>query len=197
MPCSCIAHSHLMHTPLLLLSCRGLYLVFSSLTCDVYFILCRILFLRCFVFCLSFISHSWCTLYASYPCSCLHFFHHSFFLVYLSIPDKKEESLVISIWLLCTFLGGEILSLVHIDKGRNFIVKMHIPRRRRHLFIRKPCSILFVFLFYLWCFEVLLVFMLCCSYHIVFICWTCIHSLCLVLYWLHVRMIICFAKWSL
>ena len=52
---SCIAHSHLMHTPLLPLPCLGLYLVSSSLACHVYFILCSIVFLSCFVFCLTFI----------------------------------------------------------------------------------------------------------------------------------------------
>ena len=62
---SCIAHSHLMHTPLLPLPCLGLYLVFSFLECHVYFMFCSILFLRCFAFCLSIISHSSCTSHAS------------------------------------------------------------------------------------------------------------------------------------
>ena len=48
---SCIAHSHLLHTPLLPLSCIGLYLVSSSQ--HVMFTLCFVAF--CFVFCLSFI----------------------------------------------------------------------------------------------------------------------------------------------
>ena len=59
---SCIAHSHLLHTPLLPLSCIGLYLVSSSQ--HVMFTLCFIAF--CFAFCLSFISHSSCTLHASF-----------------------------------------------------------------------------------------------------------------------------------
>ena len=36
------------------LSCLGLYLISSSLAYRVFFILCSILFLRCFIFCLSF-----------------------------------------------------------------------------------------------------------------------------------------------
>ena len=58
MLCSCIAHSHLLHTPLLLLPCLSLYHISSSLACHVYFMLCSIVFLRCFVFCLSFIFSS-------------------------------------------------------------------------------------------------------------------------------------------
>ena len=57
---SCITHSHLLHTPLLPLSCIGLYLVFSSQY--VMFTLCFVAF--CFVlrlsFIFSFISHPSC-----------------------------------------------------------------------------------------------------------------------------------------
>ena len=42
MLCSRIEHSNLLHTPLLAMSCLGLYLVFSSSTCHVYFILSSI-----------------------------------------------------------------------------------------------------------------------------------------------------------
>ena len=35
--------------------------------------------------------------------------------------------------------------------------------------------------------------MLCCSHRIVFMCWTCIYPYVIMLYWLHVQMIICFA----
>ena len=56
---------------------------------------------------------------------------------------------------------------------------------------------MFVFLLSLWCFELLLVSMLCCYHNMVFMCWTYIHPLCLFLYWLHIWMIIFFAKWSL
>ena len=59
----CIAHNHLLHTPLLPLSCIGLYLVSSSW--HVMFTLCFVAF--CFVFCLSFISHSSCTPHAPLP----------------------------------------------------------------------------------------------------------------------------------
>ena len=55
-------HSHFLHTPLLPLSCISLYLVSSSQ--HVIFTLCFIAF--CFVFCLSFISHSSCTPHAAF-----------------------------------------------------------------------------------------------------------------------------------
>ena len=34
---------------------------------------------------------------------------------------------------------------------------------------------------------------LCCSHRIVFMCWTCIYPYVIMLYWLHVWIIICFA----
>ena len=85
--CSCIAHNHLLHTPLLPLPCLGLYLVSSSLACHVYFILCNIMFLRCFVFCLSFIFS-----FILYP-SCIFILVHIFF----SFPR--------SFWPLCLFVS--------------------------------------------------------------------------------------------
>ena len=85
--CSCIAHNHLLHTPLLPLPCLGLYLVSSSLACHVYFILCNIVFLRCFVFCLSFIFS-----FILYP-SCIFILVHIFF----SFPR--------SFWPLCLFVS--------------------------------------------------------------------------------------------
>ena len=39
------------------------------------------------------------------------------------------------------------------------------------------------FLVALWCFELLLVFMFCCSHHIVFVCWTCIHPYAIMFFW--------------
>ena len=121
---SCIAHSHLLHTPLLLLSCIGLYLVSSSQ--HVTFTLCFISF--CFVFCLSFIfsfiMHPLCiiTIVRTFI-SCLHFsltlclfmtkrgvvfsreytgeflsFLHSF----CAYPQGEK------FYFSCTFVGGEI-----------------------------------------------------------------------------------------
>ena len=77
---------------------------------------------------------------------------------------------------------------------------MNILRGKRHLYEKTLfCLVLpdACFLIVLWCFKLHLVSMLCCSHRIVFICWTCIHPYATVLYWLHVRMIICFAMWSL
>ena len=80
---------------------------------------------------------------------------------------------------------------------------MHILRGRRHCVNKKIlfclCFFMFFFFFWftLWCFELCLVSMLCCSHCIVFVCWTYIHPYAIVLHWIHVRMIICFAMWSL
>ena len=89
---------------------------------------------------------------------------------------------------LCTFVEGESYRGDAYTKGE------------KTCFMRKPCCLVLpyaCFLVALWCCELLLVSMFYCSHRIVFMCWTCIHFYAIVLYWLHVRMIICFAIWSL
>ena len=194
MPCSCIAHMHRLHTP-----CHPYHVMFyfmllhhfdliASLACHVYFMLCSILFLRWFVLCLSFISHSSCTPYSS-----LSLILSSSFALLLLGPFvyswKKWKEY-------CHFY----MTLVHILRGRNFIGDMHIPRERGHLFLRKPCFVLFyimfVFLFFFMVLELVLVSMLCYSHRIVFV--LDMHNpYTIVLYWLYVHMIICFDMWSL
>ena len=137
MHCSCIALSHLLHTPLLPLSCIGLDLAFSSQL--VMSTLCSVTFY--FVFDLSFIFS-----FISHP-SCIIIIVRSF----ISCPRFSLT--------LCLFLTkrGRVYSreytgvfchfymtLVHILRGRNsishahlqgeryFIGEMHIPRGRRH-----------------------------------------------------------------
>ena len=179
MPCSCIAHSHLMHKPLLPLLGLGLYLVFSSLTCHVYFILCSILFLRCFAFCFHFISNSCCTIHAS-----LSLFIFSF----ISFPHSS--------WPFCLFMSkrGRVYWRVHQrvywthehSQGEKFHREDAYTRGEKTYFYKKTLFFffyfMFVFLLSLWCFELLLVSILCCSHHIVFMCWTSIHPYAIVLY---------------
>ena len=93
---SCIAHSHLLHTSLLPLSCIGLYLIASSQ--HVMFTLYFIAF--CFVLGLSFIfsfilhfSYIIAPLMHHYHCSYLYLLP-SFLLDPLSIPSKKGESIL-------------------------------------------------------------------------------------------------------
>ena len=117
MYCSCIAHSHLMHTPLLPLPCLGLYIVSSSLACHVYFMLCSIDFLSCFVFCLSFIFS-----FILYPHALLSLFISSFLSLILLDPFVYS----------CPYTK-ESIGLMHIRRGRNSIGEMHIPRERRHI----------------------------------------------------------------
>ena len=121
---SYIAYCHLLHTPLLPLSCIGLYLVSSSQ--HVMLALCFVASYYVLCFELHFLIHLAPLMHHS-PFSFLHLLP-SFLLdpfVYQCQKGGKytleciPKSFVISIWLLCTPLGGEILFLVHICSGRN------------------------------------------------------------------------------
>ena len=184
------------------LSCLGIYHVSSSLTCYVYFMLCSIFFKDVFVFHLSFIFS-----FILHP-SCIIFYPCSFSLLLL-------DSFVYS-WQ----KGGEYTGVfrhlhmthVHILRGRNSISYTFVrgeshkgdtyTKGEKTYFLENLVLFCFVlyyafFLIVLWCFELHLSSMLCCSHRIMFMCWTCIYLYAIVLYWLHVRMIICFAMWSL
>ena len=134
-------------------------------------------------------SHLSCTPHVSYPCSYLLFFPF-FLLIHLSIHDKKEESILESIpkWIVI------FMTHMHILKGRNSIGKMHIPKGRRHFFSGKPCFVCFTLClfscFSIWCFELCLVSLLCCS-HI---------ALCLCVGHAYILMLLCFIgcmfRWS-
>ena len=97
---------------------------FFILAYHVYLMLCNILFCLLFELHFSFILHP----------SCIFILVHIFIscprfslILFLFVLKKGEsillssipKSFVISIWLLCTFLGGEILFLVHICRGRD------------------------------------------------------------------------------
>ena len=134
--CLCIAHSHLLHTLLLALSCLGLYLVSSSLACHVllYALLHCVFKVFCFLFDLHFLNNL-APFMHHYPCSYF-FFFPSFLLIHLSISDKKEESIlecIVISYNSCAHSQREKFYLVHICRGRNSIEEMHIPRGRRHL----------------------------------------------------------------
>ena len=145
---SCIAHSHLLHTPLLPLSWIGLYLVSSSQ--HVMFTLCFVAL--CFVLGLSFIFSF--ILHPSYiisiVCSIiscpLFFLTLCLFLTKRGRVYSREYTRVF-----CHFF----MTLVHIFKGRNSIShahlqgerysigEMHIPRGRRHCVNQKTLFCLF------------------------------------------------------
>ena len=105
-----------------------------------------------------------------------------------------------SSWLMCTFLGrGNSTSCTFVG-GESHRRDVYTKGEKTFFFfLRKPSFVLLYacFLVVLWCFELCLVSMFCFSHHIVFMCWTYVHPYAIVLYWLHVRMIICFAIWSL
>ena len=121
---SCIAHSHLLHTPLLPLSCIGLYLVSSSQ--HVMFILCFVAL--CFVlglsFIFSFISHPSCiiSIVRSFI-SCPHFsltlclfltkwgkvYSREYTEGFLSfLCDSCVHPLREKLYFSCTFIGREL-----------------------------------------------------------------------------------------
>ena len=108
--------------------------------------------------------------------------YHHFYMTHVHIFRGRNSTL-------CTFVGGES------PRGEAYTKGEKIYFYEKTLF----CLVLpyAFFLITLWCFELHLVSMLCCSHRIVFMCWTCIHPYVIVLYWLHVQMIICFAIWSL
>ena len=103
---------------------------------------------------------------------------------------------------------------VHILRKRNStsctsVGEMNILRERRH-FLEILVLLYACFLVVLWCFELCLVSMLCCSHRIVVMCWTCIHPyaclddylLCYAiivvisiwLFWCMIKLLICFTS---
>ena len=87
---SCIAHSHLLHTLLLPLSCIGLYLVSSSQLVMFTFCFVAFYFVLCLSFILSFILHPLYIIFIVRTfISCPHFS-----LTLLSIRVKKVESIL-------------------------------------------------------------------------------------------------------
>ena len=144
------------------MSCLGLHLVPSSLACYVYFMFCSI-FLNVFVFRLnfifSFILHLLCIIF--YPCSYLLFFP-SFLLFHMSLCDKDGESIpksisvcfVISIWLMCTFLGEKFYPCTFVG-GESHKGDVYTRGEKTFLF-KKTLLCLFYSLFvFLFCFMVL------------------------------------------
>ena len=150
------------------------YHVPSSLICHVYFILCNIVSLRCFIFLLSFIFS-----FILHPSCILSLFISSF----LSLLPLDS---VIYSW-----QKGGAYTREYIEVYRHFymthvyihrekaIGEMHIPRGRRYFFDEKTLFLFVLpyacFLIALWCFELHLVSMLCCSHRIMFMYWTYIH----------------------
>ena len=92
--------------------------------------------------------------------------HHHFYMTHMHILRGRNSTL-------CTFVKGESYRGDAYTKGE------------KTCFMRKSCCLVLpyaCFLVALWYFELLLVSILYCSHHIVFICWTCIHLYAIVLY---------------
>ena len=120
---SCIAHSHLVHTHLLPLSCIDLYLASSSQ--HVMFTLCFVAFY--FVLGLSFIFS-----FISLP-SCIIIIVHTFiscplFSLTLCLFLTKMERLYSREYteVFCHFYMTLVMTLVHILRGRNSISHAHL-----------------------------------------------------------------------
>ena len=116
--------------------CRALVYIFvpSSLAYHVFFMLCSIFLKLFFSFVWASFSHSSCT--PSHIITLVLF--PSFLLIHFFIRDKKGESIlkcfIISIWLSCTFVGGESHMGDAYTKGE------------KTSFMRKPCFALFYFM---------------------------------------------------
>ena len=110
-----------------------------------------------------------------------------FIYIYIYIYIILESIFIILESLLnsCTFVEGKFHRRDAYVKGE------------KTYFMRKPCSVCFTLClfscFSLWCFELLLVSILCFSHRIMFMCWACFHPYIIMLFSLHVRIIICFA----
>ena len=130
-----------MYTPLLPLPCLAQY--------HVYFILCSILFLRCFVFCLSsFLIHVVPYMHPILVHIFISFLYSSWIIcvfvtkrervlsfLYDSCPHSQGEKF----YFLCTFVGGEILRGYAYAKGEK------IPYNEKTLFCFVSFYIIFVF----------------------------------------------------
>ena len=119
---SCIAHSHLLHTPLLPLSCIGLYLASSSQ--HVMFTLCFVAFY--FVLGLSFIfsfnSHPSCIIIIVHTFISCHFFSLTLYL-FLTKRERVYSREYIKVFLSflydsCAHLQGEKFYFSCIFVGR-------------------------------------------------------------------------------
>ena len=134
------------------ISCLGLYHVSSSLACCVYFMLCSIVSLKCFIFLLSFIFsfilHPSCIIF--YPYSYPFFFFSSFLLIHLSIHNKKGREYT---KVYTKMFRHFYMTHVHILKGRNSTSCTFIggeshrgdayTKGEKTFFMRKPCFVLF------------------------------------------------------
>ena len=132
------------------ISCLGLYHVSSSLACCVYFMLCSIVSLKCFIFLLSFIFsfilHPSCIIFYpySYP-----FFFPFFLLIHLSIHNKKGREYT---KVYTKMFRHFYMTHVHILKGRNSTSCTFIggeshrgdayTKGEKTFFMRKPCFVL-------------------------------------------------------
>ena len=134
---SCIAHSHLLHTPLLPLSCIGLDLVSSSQ--HVLSTLCSVTFYIVlglnFIF--SFISHPSCIISIVRTfISCPRFFLTlCLFLTKRGRVYSREYTEVFChfyMTLVHILRGRNSISYAHLQGKRYFIGEMHIPTGRRH-----------------------------------------------------------------
>ena len=207
---SCIAHSHLLHTPLLSLSCISLYLVshwsipcFFILACHVYLMLCSILFFLLLELHFPFILHPLCIITLVHTLISCPLFSLTLCLFLL----KRERVYFFHFYMTLVHILRRRNSISHAHLsgrgggGRYSIREMHIARKRRHYVNKKTlfCSI-FLYVCFLVFFMVLWVMFninaLMLSLHHVCVGHAYILML-LCFFLLHVRMIICFTMWSL
>ena len=138
-----------------------------------FFMLCSILFLRYFVFCLSFIFSF--ILHPSYILTLVHIFFSfppSSCLIFLFVTKRERVYRSVSSFQYdsCAHFQGKKFYLMYIRRRRNSIGEMHIPSGRRHLLWENLILLNVCFLVALWCFELCLVSLLYCSHRVIFMC---------------------------
>ena len=93
--------------------------------------------------------------------------YHHFYMTNVYILRERDS-------ISCAFVRGESYREEAYTKGE----KTSFYEKTLFCFVLLYAC----FLIALWCFELCLIFMLCCAHRIVFMCWTCIHPYAIVLY---------------
>ena len=134
---SCIAHSHLLHTPLLPLSCISLYLASSSqhVMFTLYFVAFYFVLGLNFIF--SFISHPSCIIITVHTFISFPLFSLTLCLFLTKrgrVYSRKYIKVFCHFYMTLVYIlkGRNSISHAHLQGERYFIRDMHIPRERRH-----------------------------------------------------------------
>ena len=139
---SCIAHSQLLHTPLLSLSCIGLYLVSSSQ--HIMFTLYFVTFLFCLLFELlfSFISHPSCIIILV-PTFISYLYFSLNLCLFVTKRGRVYRRVLSFLYDSCAHTQGEKFYLMHISRERDYHKGDAYTKGEKTLILRKLYFICF------------------------------------------------------